>query len=178
MIEKETKIIGISKSETIKRLGQIGAVERGTVKLRSLVFDTSESSLKKSGALLRLRTDGESTLLTLKLPNKEENEGLKILTEVETGIGDFNSMKKILMALGYGVVDEFFKIRTGFTVGQARVEIEEYLEKYSFIPPFIEIEGHSREEILNVAKMLGHSEDELKPWTLYDLIDYYRKGKA
>src|SRR5579863_7625390 len=65
----------------------------------NIVFDTAEGRMKRSGELLRLRRQGERTLLTYKGPGRPAKH--KSREEVEVNLSDGARFEAILARLGY-----------------------------------------------------------------------------
>ncbi len=47
--------------------------------------------------------------------------------------------------------------RTSFVLDNVQVELDEW----PLIPPYLEIEGHTKDDVLRVADLLGYDEDQL-----------------
>ena len=110
---------------------------------RNLRFDTDEKKLTASHQVLRLRQDARN-LLTYKYAHTFEER-----TEIEFEVDDFNAAKSLLEVLGYQVVFVYEKYRETFALDPALIMLDE-------LPfgCFIEIEGPSRESLIQTASTL------------------------
>jgi predicted adenylyl cyclase CyaB len=176
MQEVECKILNVNQTKAERMLKGLGAVKKGTHKLRSMHFDTQKKDFQRNGWLLRLRTDGKEHVLTMKT-NITKSSGIKSADEKEILVSDFGLAKTALEDMGFIVVRQFVKTRTTYALGKAKIEIDKYGRELSFIPTFMEIEATSKSAVLIIARKLGYTAKDLKPWTVYELIDYYKGRK-
>ncbi len=176
MLEVECKILNVKGAEIERKLRKLGGKRIGAKTLRAMHFDTPGRDFKKNKWLLRLRTDGKEHILTMKTGMKCAS-GIKSAEEKEITVANYANAKKILMNMGFGVVGEFVKKRISYRLGKAKIEIDRYGGELSFIPTFLEIEATSRSIVLNIARKLGYTAKDLKPWTVYELIGYYKGRK-
>jgi adenylate cyclase class 2 len=172
----------------VSRLGA-RAVSGGTGRVHewNVVFDTAGNELKRSGQLLRIRTetraDGNSrsakratprTILTFKRPSLGRTEGArdrkhKIREELELEVADAGTLTKIFEGLGMRACFRYEKFRTMYrlpdSMGWAKglmIELDE-----TPIGVFVELEGPAG-AIDRAAKALGFSKDD------YILTNYLR----
>lgn len=115
---------------------------------RNLVFDFPDGRLKKGGVLLRLRQEGEQTVLTLKRPGRQSRK-YKIREERNLAVSEFDPMRSILEALGLKVFFAYEKYREIFGKNGTLVTLD-----HTPIGDFIEIEG-TPESIDEAAALLG-----------------------
>lgn len=120
----------------------------------NLLFDDSAGRLKASGCALRLRKYGEKPLLTFKGPRIDDTH-LKIREEIETPVGDFQAMKKLLEALGLNVCFEYGKYREKFLLRLDETNVEVCVDETP-VGCFVEIEG-TRGSIERIAGWMGWS---------------------
>ena len=115
----------------------------------NLRFDNASSDLRNSFRVLRLRQDDKARF-TFKGPSEEEEGGILSRQEIEFVVGDFESAKQFLEALGYEVVVFYEKFRTTYEINDIHIMLDElpYGE-------FVEIEGDNVEAIHNIANLLG-----------------------
>ena len=95
----------------LRRLGFLPVTRR--LFERNLVFDTPESSLRRSSRLLRLRSVGPRWLLTFKAPPRAGARH-KIRDEIEIGVSDGLRLAQILRRLGFQPSFEYQKYRAEF----------------------------------------------------------------
>ncbi len=85
----------------------------------NLRFDTPHGDLQRTGRVLRLRKD-EASRLTYKADNRLV-EGAVTRREIEFTVGDFDSARQFIEALGYKVVFIYEKYRTTYEIQTAEV---------------------------------------------------------
>jgi adenylate cyclase class 2 len=115
----------------------------------NLRFDNTNSELRNSYRVLRLRQD-EKARLTFKGPSVEKEGGVLSRQEIEFVVEDFETARLFLEALGFEVVVFYEKYRTTYEINNIHIMLDElpYGE-------FIEIEGDNVEAIHNMANLLG-----------------------
>ncbi|WP_044640949.1 class IV adenylate cyclase [Risungbinella massiliensis] len=151
-IEFEAKVIEVNKHEIEKKIKELGGKKiNDTTLMRRYVYDITPGDKSK---WIRLRDTGKETTLTVK---EIKHDGIDGTHEVETVVSDFEATNELLGKLGYSPKGYQENKRTSFVLEGARLEIDEW----PMIPPYLEIEADSREEVVRVAEKLGYSEDQL-----------------
>jgi predicted adenylyl cyclase CyaB len=173
MHEIEVKVLDIDRASVECRLTEIGAERRSDQSLIALFLDFPDRELAAAGSLLRLRKEGDRSILTFK--RRVGEEGAKVREETEVTVGDFEACRRLLSSLGLVETTRVDKFRASCRLGSAALAIDRHLGELSFIPELLEIEAGSAEEIRSVAARLGFSPDQLRPWGLAELIDHYRR---
>lgn len=99
-------------------------------------FDTPGKALAKTGRVLRLRRD-DSIRLTFKGPS-QNRDGALTRDEFETTVGNMQSTRQILEALGFTVAFEYEKYRATYQYEGTEIMLDE-------LPCgcFVEIEGEA-----------------------------------
>ena len=115
----------------------------------NLRFDRSDGELRNSFRVLRLRQD-DIARFTFKGPSVEKEGGILSRQEIEFEVGDFDSAKQFLEAVGFQVVVFYEKFRTTYELNDTHIMLDEL--PYG---SFIEIEGENVETIRSVADALG-----------------------
>jgi len=115
---------------------------------RNLRFDQPDSGLRAKGEVLRLRQDTESRL-TFKGASQIV-EGIITRPELEFTVGDFESARKFLEALGYRQMAVYEKYRAVYELGGCHIMLDEL--PYG---DFTEIEGTNVADIRSTAETLG-----------------------
>ena len=130
------------------KLNSIGQVSAPRVHEVNLRLDTKDMSLLSTGRLLRLRQDTRARV-TYKGTGSEV-EGVRLRTELEFTVSDFNTTLKLFEALGYQVYMMYEKYRTTYQLSNVEVALDE-------MPTgdFLEIEGTDSGSIRKVADQLG-----------------------
>ena len=173
MNEIEVKILDIDRAAVEARLGEIGAELHSDELLSAFFFDFPDHRLGAAGRLLRLRREGDRTLLTFK--RRIGEEGAKVREENEVMVSDFEACRLVLIWLVLGETARVEKRRTTYRLGAANIAIDHHVGEHSFIPEFLEIEAGSVEQVRAVAARLGFAPESLRPWGLPQVIDYYRR---
>ena len=124
----------------------------------ALLDDTGES-LRQRRCVLRVRVESGKSLLTFKGP--VQPSPVKVREEIETVVGDGETMLRCLEALGYNVWFRYQKYREEFALNDVVIAIDE-----TPIGVFVEIEG-GEPGIIEVARALGRSETDF-------VLDSYR----
>ena len=116
---------------------------------------------------IRLRQTGNQVTLTVKhiLENPNTTEGLQqyglsSINETELDVESIELARKFLETLGFYHRNYQEKKRISYVYESMSLEIE--IDSWPLIPPYIEIEGKTEEEIYSFAKLLGYSVDDIK----------------
>ena len=173
MYEVEVKVLDIDRAAVESTLNQLGAQPGPEEQFTAVFFDFPEGRLRASGQLLRLRREGERTVLTLK--RRVCEEGAKVREETELEVSDFEACRRVLHTLGLVETTHVDKFRTSYRLGSASVVIDRHVGELAFIPELLEIEAGSVEDVRSVAARLGFKPDQLRPWGLPQVIHHYRR---
>jgi adenylate cyclase class 2 len=169
MQEIEVKILEIDKDSLIAKLKSLGAKKDSEGNMRYILFDFADRRLKRSGKLLRLRSNGKDVELTFK--GNISRKKAKIAEEHEVQVDDFDTAMKILSSIGLTRTKTYFKHRISYVLGKVRFEID----TLPGIPTFLEIEAPSTALIEKFVAKLGFSMKDAKPWTGKDVMRHYKK---
>lgn len=161
-IEYEIRKLDVSFDEVIQKLERIGAKKVGVYHQKRYVYDFIPV---QKGRWIRLRSNGKVNTLTIKEVKSLRVDGTK---ELEILVSNFNDTNEILMKLGYipRTYQENFRIE--YTLDGVNFD----LDKWPMIPPHLEIEGKSEEDVLKAMKLLGWSVDDM---TAQDIDTVYSK---
>ena len=121
----------------------------------NLRFDRPDGELRNSCRVLRLRQD-DIARFTFKGPSVEKDGGILSRQEIEFEVGNFESAKQFLEAIGFQVVVFYEKFRTTYEFNNTHIMLDEL--PYG---SFIEIEGENAETIHSIANMLGLNWDAM-----------------
>jgi len=160
--EYEVRKLEVFFDEVIQKLERIGAKKVGVYHQKRYVYDFIPV---QKGRWIRLRSNGKVTTLTVKEVKSLRVDGTK---ELEIVVSNFDDTNEILMKLGYipRTFQENFRIE--YTLGGVNFD----LDKWPMIPPHLEIEGKSEEDVLKAVKLLGWSGDDM---TAQDIDTVYSK---
>lgn len=152
-IECKVKVNG--HDEVIAALGAVGAEFVGSFVLRDAYFDYAGHELRGGDRGLRIRRqigdDGEKVIVTYKGPR--ENNPFKSRQEIETTVGEFEFMSKILLALGMKKNIVIEKKRDVWLYGGCEV----CLDELPLLGTFVEVEGENADKISKVLEALSLS---------------------
>ena len=189
-VEIEIKLLVRSIPELIARLKRIGAVPLGRVFERNTLFDTPSADFRRSGCLLRVRTEtpaaGHSiragdrrAVLTFKAPPTKTAEKrrarrprYKERLERELSIRTPAAWPRILLSLGLHPAFTYEKLRTTFVLGRLQLDLDE-----TPAGAYLELEG-APASIDRAAKALGYSSRDYFTSTYWDVYaaDCRRRG--
>jgi len=151
-IEHEAKVLDVDLIETAALILAKGGEQVGETKLmRRYVYDITPGDLSK---WIRLRDTGDETTLCAKEIRSDAIDGTH---EVETTVGDFAATNELLALMGFAPKSYQENRRTSFVLDGARLEIDEW----PLIPPYLEIEADTQDDVLRVAGLLGYDESQL-----------------
>lgn len=149
--EIEIKFLNINKGDLIIKLNELGAKDCGESLLKEYLFSDVEKNKSK---FVRLRSDGNKSSITFKYFPDEFNNKKEIedVVEFETEISDFDSMYNILINTGLSIKRKQEKLRHSFVMPDGtKVDIDTWPK----VTPFVEIDGESKEAVINTALSLG-----------------------
>jgi adenylate cyclase class 2 len=115
----------------------------------NLRFDRPNRELRDTFRVLRLRQDDKARF-TFKGPSMEAEGGILSRQEIEFFVGDFESARKFLEAIGFEVVVFYEKFRTTYELNNTHIMLDEL--PYG---DFIEIEGNDVDVIRSISDLLG-----------------------
>ena len=93
------------------------------------------------------------------------------MIETETEVSDPEAMETILLSVGFEKVRTVEKRRRTFTKDGIPGIVE--LDEYHGIPPLLEIEAESPEEVARIATILGFAKSDIVSDSVRDLEKRY-----
>jgi adenylate cyclase class 2 len=151
--EIEIKLPYPSASVAREALDRLGAVRVSPRAFEdNVVFDRDDDALARADCLLRVRTKGGRSTVTLKTPVAGTHRH-KVRMEHETSVGDPDAMTSLFAGLGFKPRWRYQKYRTVYAAGGLEISLDE-----TPLGCFVELEGPS-EAIDAVARQLGFTED-------------------
>ncbi len=136
----------------------------------NLRFDTPTGDLKRDGRVLRLRYDNG-----IHLTYKEDGKltaGAHDRREIEFTVGDFDSAKQFIEALGYEAIFMYEKYRTTYELDGVHIMLDEL--PYG---NFVEIEGELN-KLEPIADKLGLNWGAAIPMGYFALYEKVRDGRG
>lgn len=152
--EYEIRVLEINKEEIIKKLEKLGAIKIGEFNQKRYVYDLKPVEENK---WIRLRTNGEKTTLTYKDIESNTIDGTK---EVEIRVDDFENTNEFLERIGFYNKGYQENHRIQYILQGVEIDID----SWPMIPTYLEIEGKSEEEVIQIKELL--EVDESKVTTL------------
>ena len=147
--EIEAKAIKIDKGEIRKKLKENGCKlvfkEKKFVR-KTYHLPSSSPFINKSDIWIRLRTDGESTDLTLKI----FSENIKWMKELESTVGNFQIISEILALTGFKEKAHQENLREKWI----NDKVEFCIDTWPMVDPWLEIEGPDEKTIKKWFKTL------------------------
>ncbi|WP_433256398.1 class IV adenylate cyclase [Streptosporangium sp. CA-135522] len=150
--EYEAKVLDIDPDRVTDLITSLGGRRTSSARLmRRYVYDIVSGD---AGRWARLRDTGTEITLAVK---EIAGDGIDETHETEIAVSGFDTTNELLGRLGFTPKSYQENRRTSFAFGGARLEIDEW----PGIPPYLEIEGDSREHVIEVARRLGYDELQL-----------------
>ena len=146
-LEIEVKFYLEDRNAVREKILDLGAESRGRFFESNTRFEDRDRSLVKRRSLLRLRRD-DRVRLTFKSEPEERDPRFKVYRELETQVGDFETMESILAALGFFPDQRYEKYREALVLGDTQFCLDEMP-----FGDFLEIEG-AKDEILKMVAAL------------------------
>jgi adenylate cyclase class 2 len=150
-IEHEAKILDINPDATERLILDKGGQKLGERFMRRYVYDITPGDQSK---WIRLRDTGDEITLTVKQITSDAIDGTH---EIEVGVDDFAATHALLGVMGFTAKSYQETKRTSFILDGAQVEIDTWPQ----IPPYLEIEAGSKDEVVRVAGLLGYTDADL-----------------
>lgn len=160
--EYEIRVLEINKEEIVNKLKKLGAIMKGNFKQKRYVYDLKPA---ENGKWIRLRTNGKVTTLTYKDIVSNTLDGTK---EVEFEVEDFDKANEFLEKIGFINRSYQENERIQFILNNVEIDID----SWPMIPTYMEIEGKSEEEVLNMKRVLNIDESNV---TTLNCDDIYRQ---
>jgi len=182
MLEKEIKILDVDVKKLQSQLEAFGAEKTFEWYIHDVYYDFPEDSIHKmeeNKRLFRVRKKWDIHMYTIKRKRKKKKDGwekwLKIADEWEREISDVESFKKVLEKYGMIETREKKKFRISYAFDNCEFDIDDYFlwDDRNAIPPLLEIEAHTREDIMKWIKKLDLEDHVAKKFGSRKLFKYY-----
>lgn len=161
--EVEARILDINVSELIVRLEKVGAKFINNYNQRRYIYDFNPV---QKGKWIRLRTDGESTTLTIK---EIKNDGIDGTKELEIEVSDIESTNLILEELGYKARSYQENKRTRYIYNDIEIDIDSWPK----IPTYVEFEGSEEDALVSFIESLGYAKEDLITYGVSKIYKHY-----
>jgi adenylate cyclase class 2 len=147
--EIECRFLEIDKEALIKKLQELGAVDKGEVMLEETIIYDQEMTWPDKNRFIRLRKNGDHTELSYKEHNAHAVDGTY---EIEFGIEDYTKAQLLFERIGFRAARQQEKKRHTFELGEVTVDIDTWPR----IPTYVELEGETEEALKEAAQKLGY----------------------
>jgi adenylate cyclase class 2 len=167
MLEREIKLRFDSASDARAAVMGIGAAPLNARRFQEdRLFDTDGEDLRRQRCVLRIRSDGQRSLLTFKGP--VQPGPMKLREELETAVSNGDVLHQVLQHLGLHVWFRYQKYREEFACEEVVIAVDE-----TPIGTFLEIEG-TEAGITATAAALGRTTRDYILDSYYGLFVRYR----
>lgn len=160
--EYELRVLEVNKEEIIKKLEELGATKKGIFEQKRYVYDLRPAEKDK---WIRLRTNGTVTTLTYKDIVSNTVDGTK---ELEIEVESFEKTNEFLEKIGFKNRNYQENERIQYILNGVEIDID----TWPMIPTYMEIEGKSKEDVINMKKILNINETKV---TTLNCSDIYKK---
>lgn len=150
-IEYEARVLEINPEQMKQKILSLGGVEVRHALMRRYVYSIQQQDLSR---FIRLRDTGFEVTLTYK---EIKHDGIDGTEETELIVDDFDKADEFLARLGFQEKWYQENYRSSFQLENARLEID----RWPRIPPYLEIEADSYEEVISIAEKLGFCQEQL-----------------
>ncbi len=161
--EFEVKLLDIDVEKVKEKLEELGATKIAERNMRRHVYDIDPAD---QSTWIRLRNNGKKTTLTIKELHDESIDGTK---EIEVDVGHFEDTNLILNKLGFFSKGYQENKRISYLLDRVEIEIDSWPK----IPPYVEVEGKSIEDVEKVVKLLGFDMSQTSTLCVRDVYTKY-----
>lgn len=185
MLEKEIKILDINPEEIIAKLEGFGAKRTFEGFVHDVYYDFPEedenNKMEDNKRLFRVRKKGETHMYTIKRKRNKKKDWwekwVKIADEGEREISDVESFQKVLDKYGMEKIREKKKHRISYQLMHLEFDIDDYYiwDNSKIIPPLLEIEARSKEELEIMVKKLELQDHQIETWGSRKLFEHYNQ---
>ena len=159
-LEREVKLRFPTVDEALMAIEATGATALRCRRLQEdYLLDDAQETLRRRRCVLRVRIESGKSLLTFKGPVQPSQ--MKLRDEIETVVGDGETLIRCLEQLGYRVWFRYQKYRQEYSLGDVIIAVDE-----TPVGVFVEIEG-GEQGITDAARVLGRTPQDY-------LLDSYR----
>ena len=159
-IEREVKLRFDTVDDALAAIEPTGATPLRCRRLQEdYLLDDAIETLRRRRCVLRIRIESGKSLLTFKGPVQPSR--MKTREEIETVVGDGETLLHCFEQLGYRVWFRYQKYRQEYALGDVILAVDE-----TPVGVFVEIEG-GEQGIVDTARVLGRTPDDY-------LVDSYR----
>ncbi len=159
--EYEIRILEIDHDKMVDKLEKLGAKKTMDALQERYIYDVIP---KEEHKWIRLRTNGQDSTLTIKDLKSKSIDGMK---EIEIGVSDFYKTNELLENLGYKSKGFQQNKRVQYILDDVEID----LDKWPFIPEYMEIEGKDEDSVRKMLKTLNINSEQVTKWMLIAYIN-------
>jgi len=149
--EIEVRFLEIDKEDLIAKIKALGGHDEGETMLEEIIFRPSDGSWYNCGKFIRLRDDTRKVVISYKHRKESLSDSLNNVDEIEIEVNSFENAKLIIENMGFTAQRFQQKLRHSFLIDGTVIDIDTWPN----VPPYIEIESDSEENIKSIAERLG-----------------------
>jgi len=182
MLEKEIKILDVDVEQLQKKLEELWAKKTFEGYIHDIYYDFPDEDKNKMEAnkrLFRVRKKWDIHMYTIKRKRNKKSEWgekwVKIADEWEREITDVESFTKVLEKYWMKATREKKKYRISYALDGIEFDIDDYFyeDDRNLIPPLLEIEAPTSEEIKIWIKKLWLENNKQVDWGSKKLFKNY-----
>ena len=155
MFEVEIKARCYDKDSFIEKIVSAGAIHIETREEVDIYFDHPQRDFSQTDEALRLRRVGDKTCLTYKGPKVSIKSKARL--EEEVCVEDFDSIKNILLLVGFTESEKVVKLRLIYNYGKIEISIDAVEKLGNFVELEIKSDNtqEAEEELFHTANLFG-----------------------
>ena len=182
MLEKEIKILDVDVQKLREKLEELWAKKTFEGFIHDIYYDfpwEQNHKMEANKRLFRVRKKWDIHMYTIKRKRNKKSEwgeeGVKIADEWEREITDVESFTKVLEKYWMKQTREKKKYRISYALDGCEFDIDDYYiwDNKNKIPALLEIEAHSKQEILKWIKKLWLENHRQEKWGSRKLFEFY-----
>ena len=183
MLEKEIKILEVNIDSLQEKLENFWAKKTFEGYIHDIYYDFPEdkgkNKMEANKRIFRVRKKWDIHMYTIKRKRNKKSEWaekwLKIADEGEREITDIESFTKVLEKYGMKQIREKKKYRISYALDDCEFDIDDYFygDDRALIPPLLEIEAKTKEQIQKWIKKLWLEKHKQVDWGSKKLFKNY-----
>jgi len=184
MLEKEIKILDVDVKNLQKQLEALWAEKTFEWFIHDVYYDfhcedKDILKMEENKRLFRVRQKWDIHMYTIKRKRNKKSEWgeewVKIADEGEREITDVESFRKVLDKYWMKETREKKKHRISYSLWKMEFDIDDYYlwDDKNIIPPLLEIEAQTSEEIHEWIEKLGLKDHRQEKWGSRKLFEHY-----
>ncbi len=146
--EIECRFLEVDIEKLKGKLADLGAHDEGENLIEETVIYDKDLKWRDDQRFVRIRKVGDKTRLTYKDQKVQTVDGT---FEIEFEIEDYQKAELLFEKIGLWPYRHQQKKRHAFKLNGVSIDID----SWPMIPPYVELEGESEEDLKKVAKLLG-----------------------